>query len=98
MTTIDRLTEQHVREYDARLKHIDELFERAGQSIGNREDFDVELNAVRAERVELLDHLNALKKKSQDEWQTEGIEQSGPMILWDIVAKKLEKLVERIER
>ena len=98
MTVIDRLTEQHFKEYEARSKHIDELFARADQSTKNRIEFDDELNVIRAERAELLTHLSELKKKSQQEWQTEGIEQSGPMIMWDVVAKKLEKLLERIER
>lgn len=97
MTVVDHLTEQHFREYEARLKHIDELFGRADNSKGSV-GFETELDEVRAERLELLTHLNALKKKSQEEWQMEGIEQSGPMIIWDAVAKKLEKLVERIER
>lgn len=98
MTIIDHLSEQNFREYEARLKHIDELLIRSDQSVKNRTEFDDELNRVRAERGELLDHLDALKKKSQDEWQTDGIEYSGPMIIWDAVAKRLEKLVERIER
>ena len=98
MTVIDRLTDQHFKEYEARSKHIDELFERADQSMKNRTEFDDELSRVRAERQELLNHLSELKKKSLEEWQTEEIEQSGPMIMWDVVAKKLEKLVERIER
>jgi len=98
MTVIDRLTDQHFREYEARLKHIDEMLERASQSKKDRSEFDDELNEIRTERAELLNHLNALKKKSQDEWQTDGIENAGPMIIWDAVAKKLEKLIERIER
>ena len=28
MTTKDQLIEQHIREYESRMKHIDELFER----------------------------------------------------------------------
>jgi len=98
MTVIDRLTDQHFRENEARLKHIDEMLECASQSKKDRLEFDDELNEIRTERAELLNHLNALKKKSQDEWQTDGIENAGPMIIWDAVAKKLEKLIERIER
>ena len=98
MTVIDRMAEQHFLEYESRLKHIDELFTRAKQSRNEREEFDDELNSLRAERLELLSDLNAIKKKSLEEWQTEGIEKTGPMIIWDVVAKKLEKLVERIEQ
>jgi len=98
MTVVDRLTDQHFREHEARLKHIDELLERASQSKKDLTEFDDELNEIRTERAELLNHLNSLKKQSQDEWQTDGIENAGPMIIWDAVAKKLEKLIERIER
>lgn len=98
MTVIDSLSNQHFKEQESRLKHIDELLERAEQSKKDRTEFDEEINQIRNERAELLQHLNALKKKSQDEWQTDGIENAGPMIIWDAVAKKLEKLLERIER
>ena len=98
MTVVDRMAEQHFLEYESRLKHIDELFSRAHQAKDERVEFDDELNSLRTERLELLSDLSEIKKKSLEEWQTEGIENSGPMIIWDAVAKKLEKLVERIER
>ena len=38
MTTKEQLIEQHIREYESRLKHIDELFERAHEAAGQPED------------------------------------------------------------
>jgi len=101
MTTIDKLAEQHIREHESRLTHLDELLHRAQQKtegVSEKSDLLQELDEVRQERSSLENHIRELKQKSMDEWQVSEIEQAGPMIIWDAVAKKLEKLVERLEK
>ncbi len=97
MVNIDQLAEQHIREHESRLRHMDELMERARKS-GEWQKVSSEIEELRQERDKLAKHIDEIKKKSKEEWQVEGIEQSGPMIIWDAVAKKLEQLVQRIEQ
>ena len=98
MTVADQLTDMHFKQYESRLKHMEELFERANKQQEKLAEFEDELGEIRAEKDELIKHLNMLKQKTQEEWQIEEIEQSGPLLVWDAVAKRLEKLVEKIER
>ncbi len=100
MDKIDQLANQHILEHESRLSHIDELLSRADkgkQKETSLSEIELQLAELRAEREKLSQHIEELKKKSFDEWQVTEIEQAGPMIIWDAVAKKLEKLVERIE-
>ncbi len=101
MTTRNELVEQHILEYEARRKHFDELFQRAEKGIGpspEAAELGDELASLRQEREQLLNHIEELKSKTREEWQEGTIEEAGPMILWEAIAKRLESLVERIER
>ena len=101
MTDYESLVEQHVLEHEARRKHFDELLARAERGIGSKpeaEELKDELAALRKEREKLLEHIEQLKQKTHEEWQEETIEEVGPMIVWEAVAKRLEALIERIER
>ncbi len=101
MTTRDKLVEQHILEHEARRKHFDEWLERAEKGIGAspaEAELSDELVSLRQEREKLLSHIEELKNKTREEWQEETIEEAGPMILWEAIAKRLESLVERIER
>lgn len=95
MATMNQLAEHHVREHEARLKHIDELFEEADKNRQEEESPKIseELEALKQERGMLVDQLDQLRNKSIEEWAAKG----GPMVMWDIVANRLEKLVERIK-
>jgi len=100
MDKIDQLANQHIREYESRLLHIDELLHRVDkgkEEYASKSEIDIQLEELRAEREKLSQHIEDLKQKSFNEWQVTEIEQAGPMIIWDAVAKRLEKLVERIE-
>ena len=96
MTKVDHLVEQHVREYQSRLKHIDELLARARAAARGRPSPEQEeLEALRRKRDELaseFDRLGSLK-----DWREEELEKAGPMGVWDAVAQQLEALVERLE-
>lgn len=99
MTNLEALASHHGSKYEAKLRHIDELFERADRgmaSTGGEPEFNNELEALRRDREKLVADIEAIKKKTSEEWQEETIEEAGPMILWEAVAKRLESLVERI--
>ncbi len=101
MTRIDVLGEQHIMEYQARFKHFEELLEQAEKEAASGQEASGvgnELAELRQERQNLLDDIEQIKKKTHEEWQEDTIEEVGPMVLWEAVAKRLEKLIERIER
>ncbi|MCP4429848.1 MAG: hypothetical protein GY806_02610 [Gammaproteobacteria bacterium] len=101
MTTKEHLVEQHIREYESRQKHVNELIERANQaSINFADDHDlkIELAKVRDEHGELVEETEKLKKMPLEHWREETIQSAGPMAIWDVIAQKLEDLVERIEK
>lgn len=101
MTKFDDMVEQHILEYEARLKHMNEMMARAEQSIHSSpqaETLGDELENLEKERSRLLSHIDQIKQKTRAEWQVETIEEAGPMIVWEAVAKQLESLVERLGR
>lgn len=89
MANIDRLAEQHIRQYESQLKHIDEVMARADREKAASAD----LKELADHRTELADYIQELRDKAPYEWMEEG----GPMVLWDLVAERIEQLVERIE-
>ena len=88
MTNLEQLAERHIREYEARLKHIDELMERAENAAAAKQG--IAPQELEQKRRKLADEL---QKHETEEWAEKG----GPMVLWDILAKRLEDIVERIE-
>lgn len=88
MTTEDLLVEQHIREYESRLKHVDELLAKASKAAPDSE----EVAQLSRERGRLADTLAQMKEKSLEEWAREG----GPMVIWDLVADRLERFIERL--
>ncbi len=100
MTTKEQLIEQHIREYESRLKHIDELYARAHEATDHLEDdheVRAELKDIDEKRGELKQKAEALKSLPASNWREETIRSAGPMAIWDILAQKLEDFVERHE-
>lgn len=95
MANVNELAEQHIRKHESLLKHMDELFEQAEAGEESTE-LRSELAQLRQEREKLLAHIEELKSKVREEWQEESFEEAGPMIVWEAVAKRLEKLVQRV--
>jgi DNA repair exonuclease SbcCD ATPase subunit len=96
MPNINQLAESHIKEHEARLKHIDELMEQADkakQAAADSSKVSEELESLKQERASLAYQLDELRKQSAEEWAEKG----GPMVMWDIVADRLEKLLERIK-
>lgn len=96
---LERMVHQHILEYESRLKRMDELIARAN-AVGiptAGEDAEQLAGALR-EREALSGRLDALKRQPPPTSSSEAFETFGPMGVWDTVAKKLENLVERLER
>jgi hypothetical protein len=99
MTKLNQLVRQHILEHELRLKHVDELIERAQQGAAKAGGGAAEqLADVKRERDQLSSRVEEFKLKPPDQWSEEEFERTGPMVIWDTLAQKLEKLVERLER
>ncbi len=101
MTTKEQLVEQHIREYESRRKHIDDLIVLADEASRNlNEDHALreELKQYQGEHAELVKKTENLDKMTLEHWREETIQGAGPMAIWDVIAQKLEDLVERIEK
>lgn len=90
MTKLDDLVDQQVKEYNSRLKHIDELAEQAAAL--EEESHLAELAELKSERNKLADYLKELEQNRSEK----SLEMTGPMYIWDVIAQRLEKLVEKI--
>ncbi|MBT8149176.1 MAG: hypothetical protein KJO24_04555, partial [Gammaproteobacteria bacterium] len=91
----------HFREYESRLKHIDELYQRAqqaGESLASGHQARAELSDYAKQHAELRDKAEQIKAMDVNNWREELIESSGPMAVWDILAQKLEDFIERHEK
>jgi len=99
MTQLNRMIQQHILEHQSRLKHVDELLERAQQK-GTKTEGDAaeQLAQAKQERDKLSSQVEEFKLRPPDQWSEEEFEKTGPMVIWDTLAQKLEKLVERLER
>ena len=100
MTTKEQLIDQHIREYESRLKHIDELYQRAHEATEHLdEDHQTrsELQHYATQRHQLLQKTSDIKTMSVKNWRQETIQNSGPMAIWDVLAQKLEDFIERHE-
>jgi DNA repair exonuclease SbcCD ATPase subunit len=100
MTSKEHLIEQHIREYESRMKHIDELYQRAHQAaekLDNADDAQTKLNELAAQRTLLQETTDSIKTMPLDKWREATVRNAGPMAVWDILAQKIEDFVERHE-
>jgi hypothetical protein len=101
MTEIDKLVDRRIAEYESRLKHIDELYEQAHQASEKLDEdhaLKTELGQYHQQRTDLANHTEKLKLMPLEHWREDTIQSSGPMAIWDVLAQKLEDLIERIEK
>ena len=98
MSVEDQLVEQHYKMYESRLARIDELLAKADKAVSGKPEFADELAQIRHERESLLAELEKIKARTKEEWQEDELKDAGPMMIWDAVAKKLEQLLEKLER
>ncbi len=104
MTSKEQLIEQHIREYESRLKHIDELFEQAHQvtedlheSHESRSELKDYAEQARYYMGEHEEKSEEIKTMAVNKWREETARAAGPMAIWDILAQKLESFIERHE-
>jgi len=100
MTTKEQLIDQHIREYESRLKHIDELYQRAHDAtehLDEEHDSRSELSDLSSQRLQLQKQTEEIKTMAPDRWREETVQSAGPMAIWDILAQKLEDFIERHE-
>ena len=100
MTNKEHLIEQHVREYESRMKHIDELYQRAHQAthkLDTAHGAHTRLHEFTAQRSLLQETTDSIKTMPLDKWREATLHNAGPMAVWDILAQKLEDFVERHE-
>lgn len=100
MTTLSEMAQQHILEHESRLKHVDELLDRAHRGMAKTTDANAsaQLAEAKRERDELASKVDEYRLRPPDQWSKAEFEQTGPMVIWDTLAQKLEKLVERLER
>jgi hypothetical protein len=100
MTVTEKIADQHIREYESRLKHMDELFERAKQISARLDDdhaLKSELAQYQEQHNDLVNQTAKPKNMPIARLSEDIIRSAGPMAVWDILAQKLENLIERIE-
>jgi DNA repair exonuclease SbcCD ATPase subunit len=100
MTSKEQLIERHVHEYESRLKHIDELYQRAHQAadqLDEAQDAKSRLSELATQRALLQQTTESIKKMPLDHWREETVRSAGPMAIWDILAQQLEDFIERHE-
>lgn len=98
MTSKEQLIDQHIREYESRLRHIDELYARAHEAAGEPDDDSrsgAELKDLRAQIALLRDTKEEVKKMPIDKLREDTVRSAGPMAIWDVLAQKLENFLER---
>ena len=101
MSNLDHLVEQQVKEYESRLKHIDEMLDHAHIQLNTKnivENEQAEFERIQRARHQLSEDLQRMKLISKQNWQTDTIENAGPLGIWDIIAQRLEKFIERIDK
>ena len=90
MTNKEQLISQHIREYESRLKHIDELYEKAEKATAHLDeshDSHSELQQLASERLKLQQEAGEIKTISVKNWREDTIQASGPMAIWDLLAQ-----------
>ncbi len=98
MTTKEQLIDQHIREYESRLRHIDELYVQAQEATEHlHEDHESqkELRSYAEQRAQLPKDADEIKTMPVENWRQETAQSAGPMAIWDILAQKLEDFLER---
>ncbi|NND81650.1 MAG: hypothetical protein HKN50_04405 [Gammaproteobacteria bacterium] len=91
----ERLVNQHILEYEARLKHIEELIQRAHDAAGVDDKSTVDKFVK--QKQELASQIDEFKTLDVEHWREDSIGQSGPMAVWDIIAQQIEEFVEHQE-
>ena len=100
----EQLIEAHIREYQSRLKHVDELFVQAKQVTENLDETHESHSELEDYAEQAKYYLGKQDEESEEvktmkvnKWREETAAAAGPMAIWDILAQKLEGFIERHE-
>jgi hypothetical protein len=96
--SIEQLVDQHIREYESRQKHVDELLQNVSQHVERNPEILDDLTVVGSKRDELSRDLEELKQRPVNEYAVHEIEDAGPMGIWYGLISELETLIERAEK
>jgi hypothetical protein len=91
---------KHVRGYETQLKRINELCKRADQAtqhLDEKHETRSQLKDYEKLRRQLAKKTETIKTLSLAHWREDTIRSAGPMAIWDVLAQKLEALVEKHE-
>ena len=100
MSNKEHLIEQHIREYESRMRHIDELYQRAHEAVVDKDaaaEAHSHLHEMTAQRSLLRAGTNEIRRMPLEHWREDMVRTAGPMAVWDILAQKLEAFIERHE-
>ena len=100
MSNTEHLIEQHIREYESRMRHIDELYQRAHAAAGELDKASGvhnKLDELAAQRSLLEETTTEIRSMPLHRWREETALNAGPMAVWDVLAQKLEDFLERHE-
>ena len=98
MSNKEHLIEQHIREYESRMRHIDELFVQAHEAASEHDEGSeahVVLSELKEQRSQLPQSAEEASGHLMEHVQEDTLRSAGPMAVWDILAQKLEDFVER---
>jgi len=87
------LAEQHVREWDAHLRHLDETWERARSAPAIPVELDAQLLQIRQDRDAIARVLEDLRHEPFDTWPRQARHASGLTAMFETVGSELEKVV-----
>ena len=90
----EQIAEMNIREHEARVKRIDELMEEAEAAASDDAIISHGLTEIKREKDRIDDYIGGLKEKSPQQF----LETAGPMVMWEILAEKLENLIEGIKK
>ena len=98
MSKTDHLIEQQILKHEAHLKHVDELLDRARQVSEESPEPDPLLAALEEERNELAGLLASMQDEPPHTWEEAAEKQFGPLAIWEVIARLLERSIERLEK
>ncbi len=93
----EHLVEQHIREYESRQRHIEELMEKA-KAVAEEPHHVEDLTVLSGSHEEHVVNVEKLKQGHHDEDTVQAIEDAGPMGIWYGLISELEAFIERAEK
>ncbi|MCW8963671.1 MAG: hypothetical protein OQL16_07725 [Gammaproteobacteria bacterium] len=94
----EHLVDQHIREYESRQRHVDELLERAEKHIESKPEHQESLSEIKARHDAMVGSVQDFKQGKVNQQAVQAIQQAGPMGVWFGLISELESLLEILEK